>query len=207
MHAESLTLLIVEDHFIYRQGLKQCIEQGLSRPVTVFEAANLREAKACALANSGINIVSIDIDLPGVNGLHGISILRELIPLSRFIVISGTKSLRDMRFIAEYGAHSFVSKDANCTEICEAFENLLTHGVRPPVFKPEQQREGSLLLTPRQLEILELLAHGTKNKEIAGELDISENTVRVHVAAIIKALACSTRGEAVAVARKKKLID
>jgi DNA-binding NarL/FixJ family response regulator len=154
------------------------------------------------------DLVVLDLNLPGMDGLHGLARLREASPATPVAILSATDDREHVHQALALGAAGYIPKSAGSDVILNAIRLVLAGGVYLPVSlvqpdsaePPETELNGSSDvshgLTPRQHEVLELLTQGLSNKQIARRLDVAENTVRVHVAAILRLLGASNRTEA-----------
>lgn len=195
-------ILIIDDHAMFRTGLYMLIDSGMS-DVRVTEAGSLREGLDGA--DRAPDVVLLDIQLPGLNGMEGIGILHREWPKTKILMLSSQDDSETVRAALSRGAAGFVSKAESAERIIQLLEQALTgEMVVEPVSEGEPQ---GVQLTPRQSEVLELLCQGLPNKLIARELDLSENTVRWHVQGILEQLQVSSRAEASFMARKLGLIS
>ncbi|MGM0594594.1 MAG: response regulator [Pseudomonadota bacterium] len=194
-------ILIIDDHTMFRSGLRMLIETHLPHLV-VFEAGTLREA--IDVQQSGPDAVLLDIKLPGLNGVEGIALVRKSWPEVPVLMLSSQDDRQTVELAMARGATGFVSKADTAERIVALLDQVLEGRVDNPV--PEAAAADVVPLTPRQFEVLELLCEGKSNKLIARALDVSENTVRWHVQAILETLEVSSRSEAAFMARRKGLV-
>lgn len=176
--------------------------------VGVGEAGSLREAIQEVAAAP--QVILLDIKLPGLNGVEGIALLRREWPDTPVIMLSSQDDPETMRLAMDRGATAFVSKAEKAERIVEIIEQILGGRLQHPVVveeAPENDGQPCSRLTPRQCDVLELLCQGLSNKLIARRLELSENTVRWHVQAILQALGVSSRSEAAFAARQRGLVD
>ncbi len=194
----STKILLIDDHAMFRTGLRMVL--GSHIPDTeVLEAGSLNEA----LGGAEPDLVLLDIKLPGLNGVEGLALLRRKWPEVPVLMLSAMDDPQMVRTAIERGASGFVSKAQSAEHIVEAVKGLLEgEGALP---RPVAD-DSSLRLTPRQCEVLELLCQGLSNKMIAKRLELSENTVRWHVQAILSLLSVSSRSEAAFAARQLGLV-
>ena len=200
-------ILIIDDHAMFRSGLRMVIDSDIKK-VDVFEAGAIVEA----LHNVGVtpDVILLDIQMPGLNGVESIKLLKRKWPLAHVLMLSSQDDPETVRLAHERGAADFVSKSNTAKTIVEALNVALNRQV-PAILEYNcngnaAQSRLVLHLTPRQLEVLDMLGRGLSNKIIARQLDLSENTVRVHVQAIFEAMRVSSRSEAVFSARRLGLI-
>lgn len=175
--------------------------------VQIFEAASLEQALLCPCEE--LDLLLLDVQLDGLNGLDGIALLRRKWPLARVVVVSAAQEPQVAREALARGAHGFICKAEAPARMLVLVAQVLA-GQLPPQ-QPAQQlsadAEGpAVRLTPRQCEVLDLLCQGLSNKMIGRRLNLSENTVRGHVQATLAALQVASRSEAAFVARRLGLI-
>ena len=167
-------------------------------------------AEACALAPCAVDLVLLDIQMPGMNGLDGLRPLREAFPQARVVLVSASVAPDAVREARTRGADGFLPKSASGADILDAITLALSGKpcfpaastpVPPPAGHPAPA------LTTRQSDVLRLLCTGKPNKVIARELGLSENTVRVHVAAVFSQLGVNSRSAALLAAQRLGLVQ
>lgn len=166
------------------------------------EAGSLAEAMQIPELNP--DLVLLDIKLPGLNGVEGIALLRRQWPQLPVLMLSAMDEPEMVRQAIARGASGFVSKTQGAEDIVRAVQDVMRGGEVPPLPSDDTT---TLRLTPRQCEVLELLCQGLSNKVIARRLELSENTVRWHVQAILSLLQVSSRSEAAFAARQLGLVS
>ena len=201
-----MNILLIDDHAMFRSGLRMVLNGSLP-DAEVFEAGTLNEAMQGA--PDKIDVILLDIKLPGLNGVDGIALLKRKWPLVPVLVLSSQDEPETVRLVLARGATGFISKAETADKII-ALLNRILHG---EIIAPATQARSSgdipgllLHLTPRQCEVLDLLCQGMSNKLIARRLSLSENTVRGHVQAILGFLQVVSRSEAVFAARRRGLV-
>lgn len=202
-----MQLMIVDDHGLVRQGLRLMAE-GLGRFDEIIECASIASALSGArAAGDSLALIILDLGLPDADAMDGLDRLRAQSPNVPVLVVSGEDNPRLIDDAFAHGARGYVPKNSSSSALRSAIETVLGgelyvpphvlpsrgHSTRPPV---EPEASGAAKLTPRQSEVLVLLARGLANKEIAAELDMSLSTVRVHVGAIFKLLEVENRTQA-----------
>ncbi len=197
-------VLIVDDHALFRTGLKMILSQvGQARGIS--EANSIKEA--FDFSESGVDVILLDIHMPGLNGIDGIKPIRDRFTKVPVIILSASSDPSAMLEARNLGARGFLNKAANAENMVSSITQVLEGGHCFPdeVETAEPNTEPSLsnTLTPRQIEVLIHLCEGKPNKLIARELEMSENTVRVHVSAILAALGASNRTEAILIAQQQ----
>ncbi len=214
--AQKLRVLIVDDHRMFREGIRSRLENE-SDICVVGEAASAEEA--LALVNeTDPSIVILDIRLPGMSGIELARILRRQRPELKILVLSGYDFDQYVRAAARVGIEGYLVKDAPQESLVQAVREIAAGGaVLPPNIASKVMRSyasGSSSirerqvweLTVRETEILELIYQGLRNAEIAQRLSISPRTVEVHVSSIIAKLRAQSRTEAVRIALENNLI-
>ena len=198
-------LLLIDDHTLFRTGLRLLLNDALPSS-HILEAGSIMEAVE-RHGHTAIDLILLDLQLPGLNGLDGTQVLHRHFPAARIIVVSGTAETFTAEMADRYGVSGFLSKSATPEQIEASIAQCL--GASHPQATPHAAgRAGSPgPLTPRQLEVLHHLGLGRSNKVIARHLGVAENTVRVHVAAILAQLNVASRIEAVLEAQRRGLIQ
>jgi two-component system nitrate/nitrite response regulator NarL len=207
-------ILLVDDHTLFREALLHVLNQ-LDSQIVVLEAANAEEAVQLISHTRNLDLVLLDIDLPRVDGLTALPGLRELAPTVPIVVLSGSEASEHVKRALDYGVVGYIPKSSSSHEMLSALRMVMLGDVFIPprlldkLGKPTPSlgdsfeiQSSNLPLTPRQLEVLELMVRGLPNKSIAKTLDVAEGTVKLHVAAILRALGARNRTQAVAEASR-----
>lgn len=191
-----------------RAALRQAIGIGESAEAAyeVIEAASLACAREC-LAAGCIDLVLLDLNMPGMDSTLSLSSLRTDFPAVPILVVSATEEGRVIAQAMEFGAAGFLPKSAPFSAISEAVQAVLAgelwfpDGSEPIVDSLDQELVARITeLTPQQRRVFQMVAHGKSNKEIAFELKIQEGTVKAHVSQILMKLGVHSRTEAALVA-------
>lgn len=200
-----LKILLIDDHALFRSGLRMVLASGLAA-VEIGEMGSVEES--IRLIPGAPDIVLLDIQLQGLNGLDGILLLQQRWPATVIVVLSSDDTSKARQRALELGALAFVSKSDSADNILALIERIhsgkLTASSRPAAATGD---EGRPRLTPRQCEVLDLVCQGLSNKMIGRRLELSENTVRWHVQALLIALQASSRSEAAFLARRCGLVN
>ena len=203
---EKISIMIVEDHFVVRAGLAAIIN---SQPdmTMVAEAGNGRQAVALFEQHEP-DVTLMDLRIPALNGIEAIAAIIKTFPRAKIIVLSTFGGDEEIFKALQAGARAYFLKDVKGQDLINAIRAVHA-GQRP--LPPEiasrlAERIPRSELSPRELEILRLIAHGGSNREIANTLAISEGTVRVHASNIFAKLGCSDRAQAVSEAFQRGII-
>jgi len=207
-----MKILIADDHELFRDGLRHVLDQ-LGGSLTIVEASDFSQAVAAVEREPDIDIVLLDLAMPGMTWNEGLSRLKELLPETvPLIVLSASDDRRHVLQAVNMGAAGFIPKTSSSRVMLSALKLVLSGGVYlPPALLEQSASQGDGLsplanenavsfLTPRQREVLALLGQGKSNKEIARVLQLAEGTVKLHVTAILKALNVNNRTRAVVAA-------
>ncbi|CAA7619259.1 Response regulator containing a CheY-like receiver domain and an HTH DNA-binding domain (fragment) [Candidatus Terasakiella magnetica] len=206
-----MKILIADDHELFRDGLRHVLGQFEGPPVIV-EASDFNEAIAAVQREKDMDIVLLDLSMPGMSWADGLHRLKELLPDSvPLIVLSASDDRRHVLQAVNMGAAGFIPKTSSSRVMLSALKLVLSGGVYlPPALLEQGGPDGDGIpsatesaiasLTPRQREVLALLGQGKSNKEIARVLELAEGTVKLHVTAILKALNVNNRTRAVVAA-------
>ncbi|QLF93709.1 response regulator transcription factor [Pseudomonas sp. ABC1] len=197
----TIHLLLIDDHALFRSGIGMVLSAGLGS-MELSEAASLEEALQCG--NESLDLILLDVQLDGLNGLDGIALLMQKWPLAKVVVVSAALESQVASEALARGAHGFICKAETPGRMLELVSRVLAGDSE--AFAPGAASEG-IRLTPRQCEVLDLLCQGLSNKMIGRRLSLSENTVRGHVQAMLATLQVSSRSEAAFVARRLRLIN
>ena len=211
---QMTSILIADDHPLFREALKGALTH--QHPdITIRESANLEATLEQLEMNDELDLLLLDLHMPGSDDLYGLIRIREDYPHVPVAVISGTEDLSIMSKVIGYGALGFISKASSPDMIETAISKILDGDIWVPAhlqgkIKDLTEEETSLAqkiaeLTPQQYRVLCYLRDGMLNKQIAWELSISEATVKAHITAIFRKLEVTNRTQAVLVASKIKL--
>lgn len=195
--------LLIDDHALFRSGLSLLLASHPSLG-ELLEAGSIAEARQ--LNRPDIGLILLDVCLPGLNGLDGIGLLRQCFPQAAVLVLSGSDDAAHLPEALRKGADGFLSKAASADQIAEAIDALLNGAGAWNYVTLQTGATPAVSMTNRQLEVLCLMCEGKSNKAIARALAVAENTVRVHVSAILAALGVSSRTEAVIAARDQGIM-
>lgn len=195
------TLLVADDHPLFRAALIQMLHERLA-PFQTLEAASAATLGAALQEHPEVELVLLDLAMPGARGFSSLLHVRGEYPQVPVVVISSNDHPRVIRRAQQFGAAGFIPKSAPAEDMAEAILAVLDGGSWfPPMAAERSEADAALAarlarLTPQQFRVLLCLADGLLNKQIAHELGLAENTVKVHVTAILKKLECYSRTQA-----------
>lgn len=191
---ERLSLLLVDDHRIFLDGLRLAL-QPLSKGLTIQTAQSAAEAQAL-LDENDFDLILLDLRLPDRPGLELLQCWRDGGRITPVAILSASDSNLEVHGALAAGALGFIPKSADGDLLREAVTRLLLGETLPlPPFEGPS-------LTPRQREILSLLAEGLPNKSISRRLGLSEDTVKTHLKMLFQELNVHTRTACVSAARQ-----
>jgi DNA-binding NarL/FixJ family response regulator len=206
----SYRFVIADDHPLFRGALREALS-GLFADATIVEAGSLDEAAALLDKENDLDLVLLDLSMPGVRGFSGLMYLRAQYPSVPVVVVSANDEAAVIRRCMEFGASGFIPKTLSVEAMREAISRVLDGGVWTPPdvdLSPRTDDETAdlmarlLTLTPQQTRVLMMLSEGLLNKQIAFNLSVSEATVKAHVSAILQKLGVESRTQAVIAAAK-----
>lgn len=200
-------ILIVDDHPMFREALSSAVR--FAHDAEVFEAGDIDAACDVIRGEPGIELVLLDLSMPGTTSFDGLMLLRSSFPRTPIMIVSGLDDPRIVNEAIELGAAGFVPKSVDKATLAEALTEVLNGAVYVPANLAQnlsgqraQNERGDIIkrladLTPAQVRVLRLIRHGRLNKQIAYELGVSETTVKAHVSEILRKLNVVSRTQAV----------
>lgn len=204
-----MKVLLADDHPLFREGVKPVLQK-LDPDLELIEAVDYPSAFACMHTLGEVDLALIDLYMPGMSGVDGVIRFRAAFPVTPLVVLSASELAEDIHRLLAAGALGYITKSSPSEVILGALRLVLAGGVYiPPSLLDHHPSEydptRSAPLTSRQIEVLRELVKGQSNKQIAGELEVTEGTVKIHLAAIFRILKVNNRTEAVLVAQKMGL--
>ncbi len=207
------SVLLVDDHALFRAGMRFILADGQDGASAVLQAGSLTEAISLP---DEVDVVLLDVQMPGINGMEGLSLIKRRWPKAAVLMLSAHEDHEVQQQCLRRGALAFVNKTASPEQI-RAVVSDAAAGRLAPAAVPSGNAERAAaeqgaqdadhVLSPRQLDVLLLMCEGISNRAIARKLFVSENTVRSHVAAVLKYFNASTRVEAVMAAQKSGMVS
>lgn len=203
----EVKILVVDDHALVREGLRQVLK-GLEENLEVLQAGTCEQAFSMAKAHGDIDLVLLDYHLPDMNGLDALAVFGEEHPELPIVLLSGQANLQIMRQVLQSGAAGFVTKSCVSDELLRAVRSVLNGDIYLPqelstaLGAESDVQNGKPLLTQRQELVLRCLLDGLANRDIADHLHVSEETVKTHVAAILRHFEVQNRTQAVVAAAR-----
>jgi len=209
-----MQVLVIDDHTLFRQGLSSLLRRESSK-INVSECSNCIEALEFKGKNRFFDLILLDLKLPGVSGLEAVKLIHQEYLGSRLVIISADEEPNIIKSCIEAGAMGYVPKTASFEMLELAIRKILDNGVYLPASiiqssqglrikrqtgfgaKVNVSSDPVKQFTARQLAVLKLLVRGESNKRIAKQLEISDETAKTHVAAVLRILEVSNRTEAV----------
>ena len=203
-------LIIADDHPLFRGALREAVA-GLLEQVDIAEAGTYDELVELLERNGDVDLVLLDLAMPGVRGFSGLMYMRAQYPSVPVIVVSANDDPAAIRRCMDFGASGFIPKTLGVDAMRTAISRILGGDVWTP---PDVDLTGEsdaasaelmarmATLTPQQVRVLMMLSEGLLNKQIAFQLGVSEATVKAHVSAILQKLGVESRTQAVIAAAK-----
>ena len=205
----TLKILIADDHPLVREGIQNVLRH-IEEDILSFEAVNFDEVKTLINQYTDFDLVLLDLCMPEMKGMSSLLELRQLLPGTPIVVVSASDDSDDIRGAINSGANGYIHKSSSNEVMLNALRLVLSGGLYlPPQWArmpDNKEKTGDTILTQRQKEVVNLLATGKANKEIAREFSISDKTVKAHLSEIFKRLDVGNRTQAVHRAKKLGLL-
>lgn len=215
MGETSIKILIADDHTVVRKGLKALLSAEKYGIEVIGEASNGDEAiqKAEQLEP---DVILMDLVMPGKTGLEAILEIKKIQPRARILVLTSFAEDDNVTSAIKAGAYGFLLKDTSPDELVQTIRSVyadrltlpqeLTHVLLGGETVEKESRSTQPELTPRELDVLQCIARGMSNKQVAQSLSVSTTTVRSHVSSLIRKLNVENRTQLAIYAREHDLI-
>jgi len=208
--AARYRFVVADDHPLFRGAMRESLAN-LFKSADIFEAGGLDDLQTLLEQEGDVDLVLLDLAMPGVRGFSGLLYLRAQFPGIPVVVVSANEEPSVIRRCMEFGASGFLPKTLAVDTMRDAIRRVLEGGVWTPPDVDLTGGEDAITrdlvnrlstLTPQQVRVLMMLSEGLLNKQIAFELKVSEATVKAHVSAILQKLGVESRTQAVIAASK-----
>jgi DNA-binding NarL/FixJ family response regulator len=200
------TVIVADDHPLFRTAIKEALEASQGE-TTFLEASSFETLQKLVDENPDVDLVLLDLHMPGVTGFAGLVYLCKRYPSVPVVIISATEDPLVIQRALEHGAAGFIPKSSSIETITDAIDEILmgeiwapnsVHSNLPGNNDSELElAERMAQLTPQQFKVLMMMSQGLLNKQIAYDLGVSEATIKAHVTAIMNKLGVSNRTQAV----------
>ena len=210
-----MKVLITDEQSLFRDGLSLRLKQ-INPNITIIQTSTLAEMQKLLLENIDTDIILIDIDLAELNAAEIIGKIKTIAPNTKIVAISSSEEIRNIKKILSLGVKGYITKKSDSNILSGALKLILDGGTYlPPTLLENQtpyinsEKNSGFLkknLTNRQSQVLDLIAQGKSNKQIAYDMGVSEATVKLHINALLRSLKVNNRTQAVITAQKLGLI-
>ncbi len=206
-----MKVLLIDDHSLFIDGMNLVLVK-LDPNIQIFDASSYEDALPVMNENPDMDLVLLDLGLPGLSDIDALKAVRNELPVTPVVVLSSNDDGAKVQQMLNVGAQGYIPKSTNAEILIHSLKLVLSGGIYVPQEILPQLEQGAdrpvsvqadTPLTPKQHEVLGKLIHGYSNKEIGNLLNMAESTVRVHIAAILKALNVSNRTRAAHIAVQK----
>jgi DNA-binding NarL/FixJ family response regulator len=207
--AANTRFVIADDHPLFRGALRQAVARVLASS-TIDEAGSFDELTTLLDEDCDVDLVMLDLTMPGITGFFGLIYLRAKYPAIPMVIVSGNDDVGTIRRALDLGASGFFPKRYGVETLRDAIMKVMDGGIWIPpdtdlsIADPDMTRmsHGLLALTPQQVRVLMMLTEGLRTRQIASELSITEETIKAHLSGIMQKLDVETRTQAVIEAAK-----
>jgi two-component system NarL family response regulator len=202
-----LQIMVVDDHYLVRMGLASII--GVEPDMTVCAEASSGEQAQALFRRHRPDVTLMDLRLPGLNGADTIQAIRREFRDARFVMLSTYVCDEEVYGALQAGAMAYLVKSVQRDELMTAIRKAAAgqRHIPPEVAARLADRVARSQLSAREIEVVRLLVSGRRNREIAGALEITEGTVKLHVSSILEKLGAEDRTEAVTVALQRGIVQ
>ena len=216
---KPIRVLIIDDHTLFRSGIRLVLQRQADFEVVAEAGDGLEGAKLAKRLKP--DVVLLDLHMPGTNGLETIALLKEESPPSQILMLTVSEDAEDLLEALRCGARGYLLKNidtdflldsirkahAGESVISASMAGKLADVMRAPSSVSSMKSHAINQLSPRERQIIVMLASGSSNKQIARNLDLAESTVKIHVQAILRKLNLSSRVQAAVYAVENGLVD
>ena len=207
-------ILVADDHPLFREALSGALAPYFEN-AQIIQAGSLDDAMAKLNEFDGVELILLDLNMPGGEYFNGLITLREQYPNIPIGVVSGSDTVEVVAQVMSLGAQGFIPKVSQTREIAQAIVDIiggkkwLPEGMEEELEKVDDELKVLLQrfreLTPKQIQVLSYLRAGLMNKQIAHEMNVTEATIKAHISAILRKLEINTRTQAVLLMDKLQL--
>lgn len=215
MSIETVKIAIADDHPLFRAALKQATEKSLPQS-TILEAENFSQVIEKIEQNPDLELLFLDLNMPGNDGFTGLSHIRNAYPDIQVVMVSAHEESTIVNRAINLGASGYIPKSASLDQISNAIDVVLNGETYLPTgvdltdddrSQEKQIAQNLSRLTPAQYRVLQMISDGLLNKQIAYEMKIQETTVKNHVSAILQKLAVNNRTQAGIIFQQLKVVS
>lgn len=209
----QMKILIADDHALFRDGLALRLEQ-IAPEAAILQASNYAQIFKIIKSDNNISAIVLDIEMQDMPWFDALQEIRRTLPDTALIVVSASEDSRTIRSVMSAGAKGYIPKRSESKVFDNAFKLVFDGGTyvppilinNPPINNLSTKSTGLKTLTNRQSQVLDLIAQGKSNKQIAYDMGVSESTVKLHINALLRSLHVSNRTQAVITAQKLGII-
>ena len=209
----QMKILIADDHALFRDGLALRLEQ-IAPEAAILQASNYAQIFKIIKSDNNISAIVLDIEMQDMPWFDALQEIRRTLPDTALIVVSASEDSRTIRSVMSTGAKGYIPKRSDSKVFDNAFKLVFDGGTyvppilinNPPINNLSTKSTGLKTLTNRQSQVLDLIAQGKSNKQIAYDMGVSESTVKLHINALLRSLHVSNRTQAVVTAQKLGII-
>jgi DNA-binding NarL/FixJ family response regulator len=203
-------IVIADDHPLFRGALREAVAS-VVEAASIGEAGSFEELTALLERDADVDLILLDLTMPGISGFSGLIYLRAQYPAIPVVIVSASDDAGTIRRSMDFGASGFIPKRFGVETLRAAIAKVMAGDVWIPAdvdltaaSDPDMARlrDRLVTLTPQQVRVLMMLSEGLLNKQIAYELGVSEATIKAHVSAILQKLGVESRTQAVIAAAK-----
>ena len=208
-----MKILIADDHALFRDGLALRLEQ-IAPEAAIFQASGYSQVIKILKSDNNFDVLIMDVEMQDLPWLESLKQIREIAPHTKIIVVSASEDSRTIRTILTTGVKGYIPKRSEIKVFNNAFKLISDGGTyvppnlidNTPLNNISGRNTGIKTLTTRQSQVLDLIAQGKSNKQIAYDMGVSESTVKLHINALLRSLHVNNRTQAVITAQKIGLI-